>query len=144
MELRHLRYFTAVVQWKGYREASRRLHLAQDMGGFVNTLNYFSTVLLPSLYSTNAPISPLAQARRALALNYHLPKKAGHQLTAHDGSPAFCKGANKADNILSGAILGAGIVQFFFPACSVICGAFAAAHAIPLFTVKVIKVVYSC
>ena len=29
MELRHLRYFTAVVQWKGYREASRRLHLAQ-------------------------------------------------------------------------------------------------------------------
>jgi DNA-binding transcriptional LysR family regulator len=28
MELRHLRYFTAVVQWKGYREASRRLHIA--------------------------------------------------------------------------------------------------------------------
>lgn len=29
MELRHLRYFTAVVQWKGYRQASRRLHVAQ-------------------------------------------------------------------------------------------------------------------
>src|SRR5260370_27082662 len=29
MELGHLRYFTAVVQWKGYREASRRLHVAQ-------------------------------------------------------------------------------------------------------------------
>ena len=29
MELRHLRYFTAVVQWKGYREASRRMHVAQ-------------------------------------------------------------------------------------------------------------------
>ena len=29
MELRHLRYFTAVVQSKGYREASRRLHVAQ-------------------------------------------------------------------------------------------------------------------
>ena len=29
MELRHLRYFTAVAQWKGYREASRRLHVAQ-------------------------------------------------------------------------------------------------------------------
>jgi DNA-binding transcriptional LysR family regulator len=29
MELRHLRYFTAVVQWKGYREASRQLHIAQ-------------------------------------------------------------------------------------------------------------------
>ncbi len=28
-ELRHLRYFTAVVQWKGYREASRRIHVAQ-------------------------------------------------------------------------------------------------------------------
>jgi DNA-binding transcriptional LysR family regulator len=29
MELRHLRYFSAVVQWKGYREASRHLHIAQ-------------------------------------------------------------------------------------------------------------------
>jgi DNA-binding transcriptional LysR family regulator len=29
MELRHLRYFTAVVEFKGYREASRRLHIAQ-------------------------------------------------------------------------------------------------------------------
>jgi DNA-binding transcriptional LysR family regulator len=29
MELRHLRYFTAVVQWKGYREASRHLRIAQ-------------------------------------------------------------------------------------------------------------------
>ncbi len=29
MELRHLRYFTAVVEWKGYREASRRLHVSQ-------------------------------------------------------------------------------------------------------------------
>jgi DNA-binding transcriptional LysR family regulator len=29
MELRHLRYFTAVVDCKGYREASRRLHIAQ-------------------------------------------------------------------------------------------------------------------
>ena len=29
MELRHLRYFTAVVECKGYREASRRLHISQ-------------------------------------------------------------------------------------------------------------------
>jgi DNA-binding transcriptional LysR family regulator len=29
MELRHLRYFTAVVQWKSYREASRRIYVAQ-------------------------------------------------------------------------------------------------------------------
>jgi DNA-binding transcriptional LysR family regulator len=29
MELRHLRYFTAVVQWDSYREASRRIHVAQ-------------------------------------------------------------------------------------------------------------------
>ena len=29
MELRHLRYFTAVVQWKGFREASRHLYVAQ-------------------------------------------------------------------------------------------------------------------
>ena len=29
MELRHLRYFTAVVDCKGYREQPRRLHIAQ-------------------------------------------------------------------------------------------------------------------
>jgi DNA-binding transcriptional LysR family regulator len=29
MELRQLRYFTAVVQWKGYREASRHLYITQ-------------------------------------------------------------------------------------------------------------------
>ncbi len=29
MELRHLRYFTAIVQWKGYREASRHLYVSQ-------------------------------------------------------------------------------------------------------------------
>ncbi len=29
MELRHLRYFTAVVQWNGYREAARRRNVAQ-------------------------------------------------------------------------------------------------------------------
>ncbi len=29
MELRHLRYFTAIVRWNGYREASRRLYVAQ-------------------------------------------------------------------------------------------------------------------
>src|SRR5260370_36810318 len=29
MDLRHLRYFTVVVQWKSYREASRRIHVAQ-------------------------------------------------------------------------------------------------------------------
>jgi len=29
MELRHLRYFTAVVQWNGYREASRQRNVAQ-------------------------------------------------------------------------------------------------------------------
>ena len=29
MELRHLRYFAAVVECQGYREASRRVHIAQ-------------------------------------------------------------------------------------------------------------------
>ena len=29
MELRHLRYFTAIVQWKGFRRASRHLYIAQ-------------------------------------------------------------------------------------------------------------------
>lgn len=30
MELRHLRYFVAVVEWKSLREASRQLHVAQS------------------------------------------------------------------------------------------------------------------
>jgi DNA-binding transcriptional LysR family regulator len=30
MELRHLRYFVAAVEWKGLREASRQLHVAQS------------------------------------------------------------------------------------------------------------------
>ncbi len=29
MELRHLRYFTAVVQWKGYRQAAKHLYVSQ-------------------------------------------------------------------------------------------------------------------
>ncbi len=29
MELRHLRYFTAVVQWNGYRQAAKHLYIAQ-------------------------------------------------------------------------------------------------------------------
>jgi len=29
MELRHLRYFVATVEWKSLREASRRIHVAQ-------------------------------------------------------------------------------------------------------------------
>src|ERR1700749_4117429 len=29
MELRHLRYFAAVVQWKGYREAAKHLYVTQ-------------------------------------------------------------------------------------------------------------------
>jgi DNA-binding transcriptional LysR family regulator len=29
MELRHLRYFAAVVQWRGFRQASRHLYIAQ-------------------------------------------------------------------------------------------------------------------
>jgi DNA-binding transcriptional LysR family regulator len=29
MELRHLRYFTAIVRWEGYRQAARHLHVAQ-------------------------------------------------------------------------------------------------------------------
>jgi len=30
MELRHLRYFVAVVRWNGYREAARHLHVGQS------------------------------------------------------------------------------------------------------------------
>jgi hypothetical protein len=116
----------------------------QDMGGLVNTLNYFATVDLPSLYSTTAPINPLAQARRAVALTYRVPRKYGqHVVIAHDNA-SFCKGANKADNILSGVVLGAGIVSYFFPPAAPIAGAIAVAHMIPLLTVKIIKVVYSC
>jgi DNA-binding transcriptional LysR family regulator len=41
MELRHLRYFTAVVESRGYREASRRLHIAQpSISEAVSDLEY--------------------------------------------------------------------------------------------------------
>ena len=41
MELRHLRYFTAVVECMGYREASRRLHIAQpSISEAVSDLEY--------------------------------------------------------------------------------------------------------
>jgi DNA-binding transcriptional LysR family regulator len=73
MELRHLRYFTAVVQWKGYREASRRLHIAQpSISEAVATLEQELELKLFSRVGRTAQLTPegevfYAEAVRTLA-----------------------------------------------------------------------------
>lgn len=79
MELRHLRYFTAVVQWKGYREASRRLYVAQpSISQAVADLEAELAVKLFSREGRSATLTPegkvfyeealktLAQAERSI------------------------------------------------------------------------------
>jgi DNA-binding transcriptional LysR family regulator len=59
MELRHLRYFTAVVECKGYREASRRLHVAQpSISQAVSDLEDELGLKLFSRTHRNARITP--------------------------------------------------------------------------------------
>src|ERR1700737_5164987 len=59
MELRHLRYFTAVVECKGYREASRRLHIAQpSISGAVSDLEDGLGLKLFSRTHRNARVTP--------------------------------------------------------------------------------------
>ncbi len=59
MELRHLRYFTAVVECKGYREASRRLHIAQpSISEAVSDLEDELGLKLFSRIHRNARITP--------------------------------------------------------------------------------------
>jgi DNA-binding transcriptional LysR family regulator len=59
MELRHLRYFTAVVECKGYREASRRLHIAQpSISEAVSDLEDELGLKLFSRNHRNARITP--------------------------------------------------------------------------------------
>src|SRR5580658_4584150 len=59
MELRHLRYFTAVVESKGYREASRRLHIAQpSISEAVSDLEDELGLKLFSRSHRNARITP--------------------------------------------------------------------------------------
>jgi DNA-binding transcriptional LysR family regulator len=59
MELRHLRYFTAVVECKGYREASRRLHVAQpSISQAVSDLEDELELKLFSRTSRNARVTP--------------------------------------------------------------------------------------
>src|ERR1700751_5079125 len=73
MELRHLRYFTAVVQWKSYREASRRIHISQP--AISQTVVDLEEELGLSLFSRTKRIAQLtpegevfyAEAVRALA-----------------------------------------------------------------------------
>ncbi|QEE30441.1 LysR family transcriptional regulator [Terriglobus albidus] len=80
MELRHLRYFTAVVQWKGYREASRHLYVAQpSISQAVSDLESELGIKLFSREGRVARLTPegqvfydealktLAQAERAIA-----------------------------------------------------------------------------
>jgi DNA-binding transcriptional LysR family regulator len=59
MELRHLRYFTAVVECKGYREASRRLHIAQpSISEAVSDLEAELGLKLFSRTGRNARVTP--------------------------------------------------------------------------------------
>jgi DNA-binding transcriptional LysR family regulator len=59
MELRHLRYFTAVVESKGYREASRRLHIAQpSISEAVSDLEYELGLKLFSRANRTARLTP--------------------------------------------------------------------------------------
>ena len=59
MELRHLRYFTAVVECKGYREASRRLHVAQpSISEAVSDLEEELGLKLFSRAHRNARVTP--------------------------------------------------------------------------------------
>jgi DNA-binding transcriptional LysR family regulator len=57
MELRHLRYFTAVVQWKGYREASRHLYVAQP--SISETVSDLETELGIKLFSREGRVARL-------------------------------------------------------------------------------------
>src|ERR1700741_1165573 len=57
MELRHLRYFTAVVQWKSYREASRRIHFAQ--AAIIQTVVNLEEELGLKLFSRSKRIAQL-------------------------------------------------------------------------------------
>jgi len=80
MELRHLRYFAAVVQWKGYREASRHLYVAQpSISQAVSDLEGELGIKLFSREGRTARLTPegaafheeaiktLAQAERSIA-----------------------------------------------------------------------------
>ena len=59
MELRHLRYFTAVVDCKGYREASRQLHIAQpSISEAVSDLEHELGLKLFSRTHRNARVTP--------------------------------------------------------------------------------------
>lgn len=59
MELRHLRYFTAVVECNGYREASRRLHIAQpSISEAVSDLEYELGLKLFSRANRRARLTP--------------------------------------------------------------------------------------
>lgn len=69
MELRHLRYFTAVVQWKGYREASRRLHVAQPaLSKTISDLEYELGLKLFSRDKRAAQLTPEGEAFYAEAV----------------------------------------------------------------------------
>ena len=57
MELRHLRYFTAVVQWKGYREASRHLYIAQP--SISESVSDFESELGIKLFSREGRVARL-------------------------------------------------------------------------------------
>lgn len=77
MELRHLRYFVAVVEWKGLREASRQLHVAQS--AISQTLTNLEDEIGVKLFTRsgrNVQLTPqgkifYAETLRTLAQSHH-------------------------------------------------------------------------
>jgi DNA-binding transcriptional LysR family regulator len=87
MELRHLRYFTAVVQWNGYRQAAKHLYIAQpsisqavaDLEGELGIKLFFREGRVARLTPEGQifyaeAVKTLAQAETAIATARHAAK----------------------------------------------------------------------
>ena len=91
MELRHLRYFTAVVQWKGYREASRHLYIAQpSISQAVSDLESELGIKLFSREGRVARLTPEGQVFYEEAI-----KTLAQAETIHCNGPARGQGRNR-------------------------------------------------
>jgi DNA-binding transcriptional LysR family regulator len=92
MELRHLRYFAAVVQWRGYREASRHLYISQpSISQAVSDLETELGIKLFSREGRSARLTPegeafYEEAIKTLAQADPLPPRSGLPRGKSEGS----------------------------------------------------------
>jgi DNA-binding transcriptional LysR family regulator len=93
MELRHLRSFIAVVECKGYREASRRLHIAQpSISEAVSDLEDELGLTLFSRTNRNARETPEGEIFYADAVRIlQQAETAGLSRTAHISRLSNCQ-----------------------------------------------------